>query len=106
MMEWETEEIEREAQEREALRRQQIQSDYAEVLSTEAGRRVFGGIFHLCGINRADCIESPVLAAYQQGFRAAGLMVANSIREIGHHQIGECEQAYKEFERRFQQDVN
>ena len=31
--------------------RQQTLMDYREVLSTDAGRRVFGGIFHACGLN-------------------------------------------------------
>ena len=44
--------------------RQQTLMDYREVLSTDAGRRVFGGIFHACGLNAVGFQTDAATAAY------------------------------------------
>ena len=78
------------------LIKKQIHDDYKEVLSTDAGKRIVGGIFYKSGLN------SPGLKSeYYQGVRDFALVIANTIREIDPHLIADCEKAYKDFERRF-----
>ena len=86
--------------EQEKLRKKQVLDDVSEVLSTEAGRRVFGGLFHACDLNSITLSESPAAMAYQQGMRAAALIVANRIRQIDPRLVGECDLAWSEFLRR------
>lgn len=70
--------------------------DYQEILSSEAGRRIFGGIFFATYQNTAGLLND-----YQQGMRDSGLRIANTIREIDPRLIAECEISCKEFMRRF-----
>ena len=87
-----------------ALMKQQILLDYREVLSTDAGRRVFGGIFHACGLNAVGFQADAATAAYMKGMHDAALRIANTIREINPHGVGECEAAYREFLERSKED--
>lgn len=87
-----------------ALMKQQILLDYREVLSTDAGRRVFGGIFHACGLNAVGFQADAATAAYMKGLHDAALRIANTIREIDPHGVGECEAAYREFLERSKED--
>ncbi len=82
---------------REALQAAMIDKDYEELLSNEAGRRVFGGFFHACGLNSITLSESPAAMAYQQGMRAAALIVANRIRQLDPRLVGECDLAWSKF---------
>ena len=81
------------------LAKKQIYDDYKEVLSTDAGKRVVGGIFYRSGLNSPG-----VKSEYYQGVRDFALVIANTIREIDPHLIADCETAYKDFERRFDDD--
>lgn len=94
------EQLNEELLKREALKAAMIDKDYETVLSTEAGRRVFGGLFHACDLNSITLSESPAAMAYQQGMRAAALIVANRIRQIDPRLVGECDLAWSEFLRR------
>ena len=84
--------------------RQQTLTDYREVLSTDAGRRVFGGIFHACGLNAVGLQADAATSAYVKGLHDAALRIANTIREIDPHGVGECEAAYREFLERSKED--
>lgn len=77
--------------------RQQTLMDYQEMLSTDAGRRVFGGIFHACGLNAVGFQTDAATAAYMKGMHDAALRIANTIRELDSRGVGECEAAYREF---------
>lgn len=79
-----------------------IEQDYRELLSTDAGRRVLGGFFHACGANSVTLAESPAAMAYQQGMRAAALLLSNRIRQIDPRLVGECELAWSGFLKRFE----
>ena len=78
------------------LAKKQIYDDYKEVLSTDAGKRIVGGIFYKAGLNSPGLKDE-----YYQGIRDFALVIANTIREIDPHLIADCETAYKDFERRF-----
>ena len=73
-----------------------VTSDFKEVLSTTAGKRVIGGILRRSlfyeGTYAAGQFD---LSAYREGMRAVGLMTANTIREIDPRLIGECETEYE-----------
>lgn len=84
--------------------RQQTLSDYREVLSTDAGRRVFGGIFHACGLNAVGIQTDAAIAAYMKGLHDAALRITNTIREFDPHGVGECEAAYRELLERSKED--
>ena len=92
---------EQEEKARQKLRREALLQDYREVLSTEAGRRVLGALFFIGNIFGAEFNSSSEGAAYMQGQRAAVMSVVNVLREIDPRLVGECEIAYREFERRF-----
>ena len=83
------------------LAKKQIQDDYSEILSNEAGRRIFGGIFCNSGLNNPG-----VKNEYYQGVRDLALVIANTIREIDPHLISECEIAYTNFLRSFNDGRN
>ena len=84
--------------------RQQMLMDYREVLSTDAGRRVFGGIFHACGLSAVGFQADAATAAYMKGMHDAALRIANTIRELDPREIGKCEAAYREFLERSKED--
>ena len=75
------------------LRRKLILEDYKEVLASEAGKRVFGGIFHLAGLNRVELKNE-----YAPGYHSLGLAVANTGSEADPLGVAKCEMAYTRFE--------
>ena len=83
------------------LRKEAMKKDLVEVLSSDAGKRVFGGIFNVCRLYMSVFDKDPGYTAYNAGFRAAGEVIANGIREIDQRLLGECEIAHREFEKRF-----
>lgn len=75
----------------------QLYKDYEEILSNEAGKRIFGSIFYATRIN------SPGLKNdYQQGIRDTGIVIANTIREVNPVLIAECEKAYQDIMRSYE----
>ncbi len=74
------------------LTKKQIHKDYSEILSTDAGKRVFGGIFFAAKLNQIGARNE-----YYQGIRDLGLIIANTIREVDPHLIADCETAYNDF---------
>jgi len=83
------------------LAKKQIHDDYIKVLSMEAGKRIIGGIFHNSGLNNPG-----VKSEYYQGVRDLALVIANTLREIDPHLIAECEIAYENFLRSFENERN
>jgi NADP-dependent 3-hydroxy acid dehydrogenase YdfG len=72
------------------------QNDLKEMLSSEAGRRVIGGIFHECGFWKAIfCGEAVAAAAFQEGMRATAVSLANRMRKIDPMLIARCEMDYQ-----------
>jgi hypothetical protein len=86
-----------EYEKRNEMERTLVLSDYREVLSTEAGRRVLGGIFYACRMNVSGVGKDAVEMAYWSGLRDAALTVANTIRAIDAREVGACEAAYEKF---------
>ena len=76
------------------LMKKQILADYKEVLSSEAGRRVLGGIFDAANLNEPGGWV-PEAAAYRAGRRDLGLMVANTLRKVNPFGVATCEVAYQ-----------
>lgn len=84
--------------EQEKLRKKQVLDDVSEVLSTEAGRRVFGSIFHAGRMSAGTLdVNSPTMTAFQEGMRAMANMLANTIRQIDPHLVADCEVSYDTF---------
>ena len=86
------------------LLKKQIMQDYHEMLSREAGRRVFGGIFFNAGLNRPVGWKGSEAAAYEAGRRDLALAIANTIREADALGVAECELAYREFLKTYERD--
>ena len=78
------------------LMKQQILDDYREVLASEAGKRVFGGIFDLAGLNHVGTRND-----YQQGYHSLAGAIANTIRQADPLGVARCEIAYAKFEEDF-----
>ena len=82
----------------EKLRKKQVLDDLSEVLSTEAGRRVFGSIFYFGRMNISTFdVSSPTMTAYNEGLRAMANMLANTIRQVNPHLVADCEVCYDTF---------
>lgn len=77
----------------------QIQDDYREILSNEAGKRIFGGIFFAAGLTGTQ-----ELNAFYQGRRSVGIQIANTIRMLDPRLVGECEMAYVEMRRNYEDE--
>ena len=93
--------------EREALRQELKVDDMREVLSTAAGKRVFGSIFDYCGLNDTTLsVHDHAFLSYKAGVRDAGNVIANSVREADPRAVAECEIAHAEFERLFEELAN
>lgn len=86
-------------------RREAMANDLREVLSTEAGRRIVGGIFYICGKD-AGClnVDSFVATAYREGMRAVANAVANDLRAVDPRLIVECEMAYERFLEQYEEE--
>ncbi|MBQ9526714.1 MAG: hypothetical protein IJR68_03810 [Fretibacterium sp.] len=85
------------------LMKQQILADYKEVLSSEAGRRVLGGIFDAAHLN--EPIGWPGderTAGYDAGRRDLALRVANTLREIDPLAPALCDVAWAEMKKTFE----
>ena len=78
------------------LMKKQIRDDYREILSRDAGLRIFGSIFLSAGNNSVG-----QMSEYWNGRRDLGIQIANTIREIDPHLIAECELAYQDFIKEF-----
>lgn len=82
------------------LMAKQIRNDYSEILQSEAGRRVLGGIFFTAGLN------SPVsvMNDFQLGRHDLALQIANTVREVDDYGVAECDKAFADFRKGFDDD--
>ena len=74
------------------LAEKQIHDDYREILSSEAGMRVLGGILLLGRINGYEQMND-----YQQGRRSIAVQIANTIYKVNPYGIADCMTAYEDF---------
>ena len=71
---------------------EQIHRDYREILSSEAGMRVLGGIFVRGRLTGTGCMND-----YQQGRRDLTVEIANTVYEVNPYGVADCLTAYEEF---------
>ena len=81
--------------------RDQILKDYEEILNTDAGRRILGGIFHAARLNTPALLND-----YMQGRRDMALTIANTVREVSPHSLANCEISYQNFIKEFSNGSN
>ena len=74
------------------LARKQIHEDYREILSSDAGKRVLGGIFYRGRINGVG-----LMTDYLQGKRDLAVQIANTVYEVSPYGVADCMTAYEEF---------
>ena len=74
------------------LARKQIHDDYREVLSSEAGMRVLGGIFV-----RERLKGTRIFDAYTHGRRDVAVDIANTVYEVNPYGVADCLTAYEDF---------
>ena len=77
----------------------QIHDDYRKILSTDAGKRVLGGIFVRGRINGTG-LETD----YSQGMRDLAVKIANTVYEASPYGVVECMLAYEKFMKEFADD--
>lgn len=77
--------------------KKQVLDDFKEVLSTEAGKRVFGHIFSIAGLNRTGLKNE-----YAQGIHDLALTIANTVREFNPYSVAECEIAFLKMKEAFE----
>ena len=78
------------------LMKKQVEDDYKEVLSTDAGKRLLGGIFYAGGLNKMAKRTD-----FEQGIFTMALIIANTVRDADPLGVAKCEIAYKELKERF-----
>ncbi len=82
------------------LMAKQIRNDYAEILQSEAGRRVLGGIFFTAGLNSPVSVKNE----FQLGRHDLALQIANTVREVDDYGVAECDKAFADFRKGFDDD--
>ena len=75
------------------LAQKQIHEDYREILSSEAGMRVLGGIFVRGGLNRYMSGAND----QQRGMHDLALSIALSVYEVNPYGVADCLTAYEDF---------
>ena len=78
----------------------QLHDDYGEILSTDAGKRVLGGIFFAAGLNN----PVSVMNDFQRGRHDLALQIANTVREVNIYGAAECDKAFADFKKGFDDD--
>ena len=77
----------------------QIHEDYREILSSDAGKRVLGGIFH-----RGRLRGVGLNTDYWQGRRDLAVEIANTVYEASPYGVIECMKAYEDFLKEYSDD--
>ena len=77
----------------------QIHEDYMQVLSTDAGKRVLGGIFHRGRLNGVGLCTD-----YSQGMRDLAVKIANTVHEASPYGVIESMKAYEDFLKEHSED--
>ena len=81
------------------LKKKRIIEDWREVLSSEAGMRVLGGILLLGRICGYECMNE-----YQQGRRSLAVQIANAIYAVNPYRVADCLTAYEDFMKEYPDD--
>lgn len=81
------------------LAQEQIHKDYREIISSEAGMRVLGGIFV-----RERLRGTRIFDAYTHGRRDAAVDIANAVYEVNPYGVADCLTAYEEFIKEHSED--
>lgn len=81
-----------------ALMSKQIREDYREILQSEAGKRVLGGIFFAGGLNNAVSVMND----FQRGKHDLALQISNTVKEVNIYGAAECEKAFADFRKGFE----
>ena len=79
--------------------RKKIHEDYREVLSSEAGKRILGGIFYECRLTYPGMLNE-----FQQGRRSIAVQIENTIREVNPYGLADCLTAYEDFMKEYRDD--
>ena len=77
----------------------QIQDDYREILSSNAGKRVLGGIFYRGRLNGVGLHTD-----YTQGKRDLVAEIANIIYEVNPYSVIDCMKAYDDLMKEYPDD--
>ena len=75
------------------LVKKRIHEDYREILSSEAGMRVLGGIFVRGGLMRYVGGMKDI----QKGMHDLSLSIASTVLEVNPYGVADCLTAYEEF---------
>ena len=75
------------------LARERIHEDYREILKTDAGMRVFGGIFRHAGLTKPVSLMKET----ERGIHDLALAIANTVYEVNPYGVADCMTAYEEF---------
>ena len=81
------------------LAQEQIHKDYREILSSDAGMRVLGGIFV-----RERLRGTRIFDAYTHGRRDVAIDIANAVYEVTPYGVADCLTAYEEFIKEYSED--
>ena len=76
-----------------------MERDLEELLGTAAGKRLVGYILDTFGLWAAV-----PQGEFQQGQRAVAARLANSVRDIDPRLVGECDAAWREFLKRYDEE--
>jgi hypothetical protein len=81
-----------------------MKQDLRRILELDSGKRVIGRILENNFRDRTTLVVGSFEhTAFNEGFRDAANMIANTIRDIDPHLIAECEIAVREFEKQFEE---
>jgi hypothetical protein len=86
------------------LLKETMEADFREVLSGDAGRRLFGSIFFNCGGWDKGLTSDAYFMAYMNGRRAAALDLLNTVRGIDPMLVSACDAAYRNAARDYLND--
>lgn len=75
-----------------ALAVKQIHEDYRQILSTDAGKRVLGGII----VRGGQIHFAGKLGDFQQGRRSVIIQIMNTIHEVDPYGAADCVKAYED----------
>ena len=78
----------------------QIHEDYRQVLGTDAGKRVLGGIF----LRGGQPQFAGKLGDFQQGRRSVVIQIMNTVFEVNPYGVADCITAYNDFLEEYSKD--
>lgn len=82
------------------LAQEQIHKDYREILSSDAGMRVLGGIFVRGGLTKYMGSANDT----QRGMHDLAVSIASTVYEVNPYGVADCLTAYEEFIKEYPED--